>query len=119
MKTTNISWADLKASPEALVPVIVQRYSKNQKGKILMFNYVNKGAFDATLETGFAHFWSRSRQKFWKKGETSGNTMTVKEIWVNYNKDTLIFMVIPKGAVDYPNPLYPNAKKISGFSRIK
>jgi phosphoribosyl-AMP cyclohydrolase len=50
-----------------------------------------------TIETGFTHFWSRSRQTYWKKGETSGNVQEVREVWYDCDADTLLIRVIQHG----------------------
>lgn len=64
---------------------------------VLMFAFMNDEALRLTRETGFAHFWSRSRQSLWKKGETSGNTLKVEEILVDCDQDALVLRVIPAG----------------------
>ncbi|MCX6705480.1 MAG: phosphoribosyl-AMP cyclohydrolase [Candidatus Woesebacteria bacterium] len=87
------------AKQDGLVPVIVQEYNQNQGGRVLMLAYANDEAYNLTLETGFAHFWSRSRKKLWKKGETSGNPLKVKEIWIDCDQDTLLYLVTSRGAV--------------------
>jgi phosphoribosyl-AMP cyclohydrolase len=77
-----------------LIPVIVQdAHSK----EVLMLAYTNLEALQKTLETGYAHYWSRSRNKIWMKGETSGNTQKVKDILVDCDHDTLLFLVEQKG----------------------
>ncbi|MBO3758102.1 MAG: phosphoribosyl-AMP cyclohydrolase, partial [Candidatus Brockarchaeota archaeon] len=73
-----------------LIPVIVQEYKTR---KILMLAYMNKEALNKTLETGFAHYYSRSRKKLWKKGETSGHVQKVKHIFVDCDNDTLLLQV--------------------------
>ena len=60
---------EIKYDANGLVPVIVQDYKNNE---VLMVAYMNGASLKTTLETGITHFWSRSRQKFWKKGESSG-----------------------------------------------
>ncbi|MCS6784592.1 MAG: phosphoribosyl-AMP cyclohydrolase [Candidatus Caldarchaeum sp.] len=77
-----------------LVPVVVQHHST---GEILMLAYANLEAVKRTVETGFAHFWSRSRRKLWMKGEESGNVMKVKEIRVDCDGDALLYLVDPAG----------------------
>jgi len=62
---------------DGLVPAIVQ---DAESGEILMLAYMNREALEKTLETGKSHFWSRSRNALWRKGETSGNEQTVKQI---------------------------------------
>ncbi|AEH22687.1 Phosphoribosyl-AMP cyclohydrolase [Thermodesulfobacterium geofontis OPF15] len=79
-----------------LVPAIIQDY---QTGKILMLGFLNKLAWEKTLETGLVHFYSRTRDKLWLKGETSGHYLVLKEIYVDCDEDTLLFKVEPKGPV--------------------
>jgi phosphoribosyl-AMP cyclohydrolase len=73
-----------------LVPAIVQDY---QTGEILMLAYMNLDAFKATLATGKATYYSRSRQTLWVKGETSGNAQLIKEIWIDCDDDTVLLKV--------------------------
>jgi phosphoribosyl-AMP cyclohydrolase len=73
-----------------LVPAIVQ---DNQTGEILMLAYMNQDAFYATLSTGKATYYSRSRQTLWVKGETSGNVQLVKEIRIDCDDDTVLIKV--------------------------
>ena len=73
-----------------LIPAIVQEY---QTGEVLMLAYINQEAWEATLSTGKATFYSRSRQTLWVKGETSGNVQLVKEIRIDCDKDTVLFKV--------------------------
>ena len=73
-----------------LLPAIVQDY---QSGKVLMLAYINKNSWEKTLETGDAHYWSRSRQEIWHKGGTSGHVQKVKEIYADCDKDTVLFKV--------------------------
>ena len=78
---------DLKYDDKGLIPAIVQDI---KNGDILMMAYMNRKSLEMTLETGFTHFWSRSRQKYWKKGETSGHVQEVKEILYDCDEDTLL-----------------------------
>ena len=73
-----------------LVPAIVQDH---ETGEVLMLAYMNRKAFDATLENGKATYWSRSRQTLWVKGETSGNVQLVKEIRIDCDDDTILIKV--------------------------
>ena len=73
-----------------LVPAIVQ---DNKTGEILMLAYMNQAAFDATLSTGKATYYSRSRQTLWVKGETSGNVQLVREIRIDCDDDTVLIKV--------------------------
>jgi len=73
-----------------LLPAIVQDH---QTGEVLMLAYINKLAWQKTLETGKAHYWSRSRSSLWLKGETSGHVQLVKEILVDCDQDTVVYKV--------------------------
>jgi len=77
-----------------LVPVIVQDY---ETGEVLMLAFMNQAAWEATLSTGKATYFSRSRQKLWVKGETSGNFQIVKEILVDCDEDTVLLKVEQRG----------------------
>jgi len=79
---------------DGLLPAIVQ---EAESGEILMLAYMNREALEKTLETGKSHFWSRSRQALWRKGETSGHEQTVKEIRVDCDGDALLLLVEQKG----------------------
>jgi phosphoribosyl-AMP cyclohydrolase len=79
---------------DGLVPAIVQDFDTNE---ILMLAYMNQTAWEKTLETGMATFWSRSRQSLWVKGETSGNMQEVKEIRVDCDQDAVIIKVFQRG----------------------
>ena len=77
-----------------LVPVVVQDVDTNE---VLMLAYMNEEALKKTLDTGFAHYFSRSRNKLWKKGESSGNTQEVKDIFVDCDNDTVLLKVKQTG----------------------
>lgn len=76
-----------------LTGVVVDAASKD----VLMVAFLNRAALDATLETGLAHFWSRSRQSLWCKGETSGNTLRVEQIRVDCDQDALVLVCAAAG----------------------
>ncbi len=73
-----------------LIPAIVQNY---ETGEVLMLAYINKEAWEATLSTGKATYFSRSRQKLWIKGETSKNMQIIREIRIDCDDDTVLFKV--------------------------
>lgn len=81
-------------SKSELIPAIVQESSS---GKVLMLAYMNKEAVELTCSTNLAHFYSRSRQKMWKKGESSGNLQHVKEIYLDCDLDTILLKVTQDG----------------------
>jgi phosphoribosyl-AMP cyclohydrolase len=86
---------ELKYNEQGLIPAIIQDVNNND---VLMFAYMNKTSLRRTVETGRTHFWSRSRQKYWMKGETSGNVQLVKEILYDCDEDTLLVKVEQAGA---------------------
>jgi phosphoribosyl-AMP cyclohydrolase len=73
-----------------LVPAVVQDY---ETGEVLMLAYMNKQAWEETLTTGMATYFSRSRQELWVKGKTSGNFQVVKEIRIDCDDDTVLLRV--------------------------
>ncbi len=85
----------LKFDANGLIPAIIQ---DQQTGRVLMMAWMNRASLEKTLETGKTHFWSRSRQKFWMKGESSGHTQQVKEITFDCDGDTLLVQVEQAGA---------------------
>src|SRR3989344_941691 len=78
-----------------LVPAVAQDW---KSGEILMVAFMNKEAFEKTLETGKATYWSRERKKLWVKGEQSGNSQMVKEVLVDCDNDTVLLKVEQSGA---------------------
>ncbi|MGO9379400.1 MAG: phosphoribosyl-AMP cyclohydrolase [Dissulfurispiraceae bacterium] len=86
---------NLKYDDKGLIPAIIQDVENND---VLMMAYMNETSLRQTLETGFTHFWSRSRQKYWKKGETSGAVQEVKEVFFDCDADTLLVKVKQHGA---------------------
>ena len=80
----------IKYDSQGLVPVIIQDW---QNSEVLMVAYMNRESLKTTLETGKTHFWSRSRQKYWMKGESSGHTQQVKEIFIDCDADCVLMKV--------------------------
>ncbi|MHB8772022.1 MAG: phosphoribosyl-AMP cyclohydrolase [Syntrophales bacterium] len=79
---------------EGLLPVVVQ---DEATGEVLMLAYMNRAAWQKTLETGKATYWSRSRRSLWLKGETSGNVQLVREIRLDCDADTILLRVTQLG----------------------
>ncbi len=77
-------------SADGLVPAIVQDAAS---GEVLMLAYINRQAWEQTLATGKAHYWSRSRNSLWLKGETSGHVQLIKDIFVDCDQDTVVYRV--------------------------
>jgi len=75
---------------DGLLPAIVQDY---KSGRVLMHAYINQASWEKTLETGEAHYWSRSRQELWHKGGTSGHIQKIKEIYADCDGDTVLYKV--------------------------
>jgi len=73
-----------------LIPVIAQDFRTNE---VLMLAYMNKDALEKTLSTGKVHYWSRSRQSLWLKGEVSGHVQILKEVYIDCDGDTLLVKV--------------------------
>ena len=87
---------DFNKFPDKLVPVIVQDASTN---KVLMLGYMNEAAYDQTVINQKITFYSRSKQRLWEKGETSGNYLFVKEILLDCDNDCLLIKANPAGPV--------------------
>lgn len=85
---------DLKFDDNGLIPAVVQEW---KTGEVLMVAYMNQASLKRTVETGLTWYWSRSRQKFWQKGETSGNVQHVKDILYDCDQDTLLIKVEQTG----------------------
>ena len=85
----------LKFNSEGLIPAIIQEQST---GRVLMMAWMNRESLETTVKTGKTHFWSRSRQKFWMKGESSGHTQSVKDVAFDCDGDTLLIQVEQIGA---------------------
>ncbi|MEA5002197.1 MAG: bifunctional phosphoribosyl-AMP cyclohydrolase/phosphoribosyl-ATP diphosphatase HisIE [Christensenella sp.] len=85
---------EIKFGQDGLVPAIAQ---EADTGVVLMQAYMNKEAFDKTLETGYAHYYSRSRQQLWKKGETSGNVQKIVSVSLDCDGDCVLLQVKQTG----------------------
>jgi phosphoribosyl-ATP pyrophosphohydrolase/phosphoribosyl-AMP cyclohydrolase len=85
----------LSFSMNGLLPVVVQHY---RSGQVLMVGFANRHAVEKTLESGHAWFFSRSRQRLWEKGETSGHYLHVRGLRVDCDADALIYLCEPTGA---------------------
>lgn len=87
--------SNLKYNEAGLIPAIVQ---DADTGEVLMLAYMNQASVEKTLATAETWFWSRSRQVFWHKGETSGNVQKVREVFYDCDRDTLLVKVEQQGA---------------------
>lgn len=89
-----IDFTKLKFDENGLIPVVVQDASTD---KVLMLAYMNEQSIRLTVETGYMHYFSRSRNKIWKKGETSGNVQKVKGLYLDCDGDTILAVVEQTG----------------------
>ena len=87
---------DVQFNSEGLVPVIAQDAGS---GQVLMFAWMNAEALSETAASGHAVYFSRSRQKLWRKGESSGNTQTVKSLQLDCDGDVILMKVEQKGGI--------------------
>jgi len=98
-------------STDGLIPAIAQDY---HNGTVLMLAYINREAWEKTLQTGKAHYWSRSRKKIWLKGESSGNIQEIMDILVDCDEDTVIYLVKQHGGAachqGYPSCFHRKVK---------
>lgn len=85
----------LKFDANGLIPAIIQEQAT---GRVLMFAWMNRASLESTIATGKTHFWSRSRQKFWMKGEESGHVQVVRDIAFDCDGDVLLIQVEQTGA---------------------
>jgi len=93
-----------------LIPAIIQDYQTNE---VLMLGFINEEAWKKTNETGKVTFWSRTRNKLWTKGETSGNFLIVKSIYLDCDSDTVLIKAEPNG------PTCHTGNKTCFFNEIK
>ena len=91
----------LRFNADGLIPAIIQELESDESdiptGRVLMMAWLNRAALESTLATGFMHYWSRSRQKQWFKGESSGHRQEVVDWYKDCDGDTLLFTVRQTG----------------------
>ncbi len=85
---------NLKYDDKGLIPAVIQDWKTNE---VLMVAYMNAASLGKTVESGLTWYWSRSRRKFWQKGETSGHIQRVREIFYDCDQDTLLIKVEQTG----------------------
>ena len=93
-ETNKSAWAELKYDANGLIAAIVQDDATND---VLMLGYMNERSLEMTLEKRLVTFWSRSRQEYWTKGETSGNVLELVEIRKDCDVDALLVRAVPHG----------------------
>jgi len=85
---------DFGEDGQKLLPVVTQ---DSKTMEVLILSFVNKEAFDETRRSGYATYWSRSRNELWKKGLTSGDMLKIDEIRINCEQNSLLYLVTPQG----------------------
>jgi phosphoribosyl-ATP pyrophosphohydrolase/phosphoribosyl-AMP cyclohydrolase len=105
-----MDFSQLKFDEAGLIPAVVQDWTD---GTVLMLGYMNRDALTKTLETGSVHFWSRSRNALWEKGETSGHRLIVKDLFVDCDRDTVLVKAEPVG------PTCHTGERACFFSRLQ
>ena len=111
MKTKKVSLDELKFDEKGLIAAIAQDY---ESGEVLMQAFMNREAVEKTLETGYAHYYSRSRQTLWKKGETSGHTQKVVTAFLDCDKDCILLKVRQKGVACHTGTYSCFSEQIKG-----
>ena len=94
MTSVDLSYFDFKFNDNGLIPIVVQ---ENETGVVLMLAWMNHESIKKTITTGCMVYWSRSREKFWLKGETSGNTQKLVSLVLDCDRDCLLAKVIQTG----------------------
>ncbi len=105
----------LKFNEDGLIPAIIQEQGTD---RVLMMAWMNEASLISTIEKGRTHFWSRSRQKYWMKGESSGHTQQVKSIAFDCDGDTLLIKVQQLGAAcheGYKSCFFRSVNDAGGF----
>ncbi len=113
-----INLLDFSKIKGELIPIIIQDHETNE---VLMLAFANKTAIEKSLETGYMHYYSRSRQKIWKKGETSGHFQEIEKVIVDCDNDSLLVMVKQIGGAcheGYYSCFYRNFKN-GKFNEIR
>jgi phosphoribosyl-AMP cyclohydrolase len=103
---------------QGLIPAVV---TDARDGAVLMLAYMNRDALKLTLETGEAHFWSRSRQALWRKGATSGDSQQIAEILTDCDQDALLLRVLPRGSGNACHTRRKSCfyRRVSGEARLE
>ncbi|SFS32468.1 bifunctional phosphoribosyl-AMP cyclohydrolase/phosphoribosyl-ATP diphosphatase HisIE [Marininema halotolerans] len=111
-KPLSLDWNQLRFDENGLIPAIVQDATSKE---VLTLAYMNKEAIQKTLETRETWFWSRSRQELWHKGETSGNTQSVRSVCTDCDQDALLVRVLPTGPACHTGEVscFPNDSDLS------
>lgn len=111
MDRENTDSLDPKFDANGLITAVV---TDAARGDVLMLAHMNREALDRTIETRVAHFWSRSRQELWKKGETSGNTLAVRDIRIDCDQDAVWLIAEPAGPACHTGERSCFYRRVSG-----
>ncbi len=109
---------NLKYDANGLIPAIIQ---DAETGEVLMMAYMNRTSLEESIRTGKTHFWSRSRQKYWMKGESSGHVQEIREVLIDCDADTVLMKVTQTGAAcheGYKNCFFRKLDRTSGEWRV-
>lgn len=98
-----------------LTAVVIDSQTKD----VLMLAHMNQQALDETISSGFAHFYSRSRQSLWKKGETSGNVLEVKEVRIDCDQDAVLVYANPHGPACHTGETSCFFRRIEGQALVR
>jgi phosphoribosyl-AMP cyclohydrolase / phosphoribosyl-ATP pyrophosphohydrolase len=119
---TRLDLDAVRYDDHGLVPVVVQDF---QSGTVLMVAYMNEESLRKTVKTGETHFWSRSRQTLWHKGETSGNTQKIRRLCLDCDGDAILVQVDQRGNACHTgeyscflNPVYEHEPGTKGFGEV-
>ncbi len=104
-----MDFSQLKFDESGLMPAVVQDW---RDGTVLMVGFMNREALTRTLDTHSVHFWSRSRNRLWEKGETSGHRLVLKDLFIDCDRDTLLVKAEPVG------PTCHTGERACFFSRL-
>ncbi len=91
---TNDFLVDFGSDGQKLLPVVTQDFHTKE---VLILSFINQQAYEETVRSGYATYWSRSRNELWKKGLTSGDMLKIEEIRVNCEQNSFLFLVTPEG----------------------
>ena len=111
MKARRVNADELKFDEKGLIAAIAQDY---ESGEVLMQAFMNREAVEKTFETGYAHYYSRSRASLWKKGETSGNTQKVITAYLDCDKDCILLKVRQKGVACHTGMYSSFSQQVKG-----
>ncbi|MGR8932394.1 MAG: phosphoribosyl-AMP cyclohydrolase [Gammaproteobacteria bacterium] len=93
----SLAWLDeIKWTEDGLVPVIAQQHDS---GRVVMFAWMNRDSLKLTVEEGYAIYWSRSRQRLWRKGEESGHRQKIVDIQLDCDADVILIKIMQEGGI--------------------